>query len=158
MKEIPFPSAPGVYVIENTANGRIYVGKTVCLANRFAGHMNMLKRGSHHNKRLQADWNEFEESAFVFRVHVLAGADEIDSIERALIAENMGDGCFNWSPVGGKAMVGGAFVKSQITLPKSAVRGIRVRAAMADKSIYDYVREILTEHMKKIDAAGEVKA
>ena len=37
-------------------------------------------------------------------------------------------------------------------------RNIRVQAAMQDKSISDYVREILTEHMKKINAAGEVKA
>lgn len=48
--------------------------------------------------------------------------------------------------------------KIQTIVPTSVGRGIRVQAALQDKSISDYVREILTGHMKKIDSADEVKA
>ncbi|WP_168794466.1 GIY-YIG nuclease family protein [Paraburkholderia aromaticivorans] len=89
------PNAPGVYMIENAANGRVYIGKTKNLGKRFGQHVTQLRKGKHHNTRLQAEWSEFGEPTFTFRVHVLAGESEIDLIEQTLIAENMGDGCFN---------------------------------------------------------------
>jgi group I intron endonuclease len=95
------PSVPGVYVITNTKTGRIYIGKTKNIAKRFGMHRTALNCGRHHNSRLQAEWTTSGESAFVFRVHVLAQLSEIDAIERTLIEESMGDSCYNWSPLGG---------------------------------------------------------
>jgi hypothetical protein len=46
--------------------------------------------------------------------------------------------------------------KIQTTVPTSVGRGIRVQAAMQDKSISDYVRDILVEHAKSFD--GKAKA
>jgi plasmid stability protein len=45
--------------------------------------------------------------------------------------------------------------KVQTHLTERLGRAIRVRAAMADKSTSDYVREILIEHMKKVEGAQE---
>lgn len=58
----------GVYLITNTANGRIYVGSTVDLAKRWGRHQDELRRGVHHNPALQAAWSHHGPDAFAFSV------------------------------------------------------------------------------------------
>lgn len=48
---------PGVYIIRNLLNGRLYVGSTVNLKTRKAQHFTHLRNNKHSNSFLQNDWN-----------------------------------------------------------------------------------------------------
>lgn len=61
------PTQAGVYVIENTQSGRIYVGSAVNLRARKHGHWGSLQRGCHKNAHLQSAWNKYGSEAFVMR-------------------------------------------------------------------------------------------
>jgi hypothetical protein len=57
----------GVYQIKNTKNQKIFIGSTMNLKT-LNGKRFELKMGSHKNKLLQNEWNEYGEDAFVFEV------------------------------------------------------------------------------------------
>jgi len=61
----------GVYSIENTVTGKLYVGSAAkSFARRWNIHRCLLKKGCHHSKHLQAAWNKYGPEAFVFDVIV----------------------------------------------------------------------------------------
>ncbi|QDS37588.1 GIY-YIG nuclease family protein [Brevibacillus brevis] len=57
----------GVYQIKNTQNQKIWISATRNLKT-MNGKLFTLKIGSHINKQLQREWNEYGEEAFVFEV------------------------------------------------------------------------------------------
>lgn len=57
----------GVYQIRNERNGKVYIDSTLNLKT-INGQRFMLQMGSHLNRKLQAEWNEYGESAFVIEV------------------------------------------------------------------------------------------
>ena len=57
-----------VYTIKNLVNGRVYVGKTSYDKYRFYLHINSLRRGKHHSKSLQKEFDAFGEQAFSFQI------------------------------------------------------------------------------------------
>lgn len=77
--------SPGVYVIENTVNGKKYVGSTANLAHRWKSHLYNLRHGCHANQHLQASFSLYGEDAFRF-IPVLA-CEESEQLryEQALI-------------------------------------------------------------------------
>jgi group I intron endonuclease len=60
--------ASGVYAIVNTMNGKRYIGSAENLRRRRTAHRSALSKNKHANKHLQAAWNKYGESAFVFVV------------------------------------------------------------------------------------------
>ncbi|RED54689.1 GIY-YIG nuclease family protein [Cohnella lupini] len=64
-KEIPIEA--GVYQIRNTANGKVYVHSTPNLRS-LNGKTATLHSGTHRNKFLQTEWNEFGAGAFALEV------------------------------------------------------------------------------------------
>jgi group I intron endonuclease len=56
----------GIYQIKNSINGGVYFGRSVDVDDRMTHHRNQLRRGVHHNKRLQNAWNKYGEGAFEF--------------------------------------------------------------------------------------------
>jgi group I intron endonuclease len=73
-----------IYKIINTVNGKFYVGSTTNTRERFRTHRNKLRRNKHHTKHLQAAWNKYGESMFVFHVvetipdrHSLQDAEDV---------------------------------------------------------------------------------
>lgn len=67
----------GVYAIRNLANGKIYIGSTSNLKQRWAVHRCKLKYNRHGNRYLQKDWNEYGETSFEF---IALEKVEIDSL------------------------------------------------------------------------------
>ncbi|OPY55820.1 MAG: hypothetical protein A4E55_02408 [Pelotomaculum sp. PtaU1.Bin035] len=57
----------GVYQIKNTKNQKVFVVATPNFKT-INGKLGMLKWGSHKNRQLQEEWNQFGEDAFVFEV------------------------------------------------------------------------------------------
>lgn len=59
----------GIYAIQNTITGAIYVGGTAkSFRERWRAHRSQLVRGEHPSIKLQSDWSEYGEEAFVFSV------------------------------------------------------------------------------------------
>jgi len=58
----------GVYQVKNLANGKVLLGSSLNLEGPLNRHKFMLKIGSHTNKALQKDWNEFSPEQFAFEI------------------------------------------------------------------------------------------
>ena len=58
----------GIYKIENLANRKLYIGASNNVPSMFNRHQFGLKIGSHENKELQNDWNEYGKDNFVFEL------------------------------------------------------------------------------------------
>ena len=58
----------GVFQVKNTANGKVLLGSSLNLEGPLNRHRFMLKIGSHTNKELQKDWNEFGPDNFSFDI------------------------------------------------------------------------------------------
>lgn len=58
----------GVYQIRNLANEKVFVSSSLNLPGIFNRQRFQLQAGSHQNKALQADWNQFGETGFAFEI------------------------------------------------------------------------------------------
>lgn len=74
-----------IYFIENTVNGKIYIGSAVDLARRWAMHRHQLKNNKHHSILLQRAWNKYGEEAFDFGVLELTDRDSLIEREQHFI-------------------------------------------------------------------------
>lgn len=61
-------SMSGIYMIRCNRTKSVYIGESGQILNRWVSHVNELNHGNHHNKNLQADWNEYGVEAFEFVV------------------------------------------------------------------------------------------
>lgn len=50
---------PGVYLIKNKTNGKVYVGSSINVRKRMIQHLSHLRIGIHHSKYLQRAWNKY---------------------------------------------------------------------------------------------------
>jgi group I intron endonuclease len=58
----------GIYEIVHISSGKKYIGSSINVKSRLAGHRRDLKRQAHTNFRLQRAWNKHGAEAFEFRV------------------------------------------------------------------------------------------
>jgi group I intron endonuclease len=58
----------GIYLISNVANGKLYVGSSENIPNRWCDHIKPLRRGCHPNRYLQNAFNKHGENSFRFDV------------------------------------------------------------------------------------------
>lgn len=72
----------GIYSIANTITGRVYIGKSVNIPDRWWSHLS-----SEHNKELKDDFNTYGIGSFTFRILALAPKSQLDSLEREYISE-----------------------------------------------------------------------
>lgn len=90
----------GIYKITNTTNGRIYIGSAKEFKERYKSHLYSLRKGTHHNKYLQADFNKCGEEVFEFHVvEVVEGEQSIRlSIEQTYIDKfyDNQEACYNF--------------------------------------------------------------
>ncbi|HEX5731602.1 MAG TPA: GIY-YIG nuclease family protein [Blastocatellia bacterium] len=68
----------GIYQIRNLNNGKVFVGAALNLPGILNSNRLQLSAGSHPNKKLQAEWNEFGDESFAFEV-----LDELSATEGA---------------------------------------------------------------------------
>jgi group I intron endonuclease len=72
----------GVYVIENTVNGKLYIGSTANFQKRKNAHLSCLRRGVHVNKLLQHAFKKYGESAFRFALREVCIPAELQATEQ----------------------------------------------------------------------------
>jgi group I intron endonuclease len=58
----------GVYAIFNKRAGKVYVGSSINIANRYKDHLKLLSGGRHHSPHLQRAWNIDGPEAFIFKL------------------------------------------------------------------------------------------
>lgn len=86
----------GVYKITNKGNGKVYIGSSIDIKQRWAGHKSSLRRKVHENQYLQNAWNKYGEDNFIFEIIEKCSKDHINSREQHWIdiynASNRSDG------------------------------------------------------------------
>lgn len=58
----------GIYKIENTVNGKVYIGQSVRIERRWYEHKWELNNNHHKNNYLQKAWNKYGEECFTFEI------------------------------------------------------------------------------------------
>ena len=72
-------TSPGIYLIKNTLNNKIYIGSTKNLRTRMRLHINKLKRKVHDNGKIQNCYNKYGD---IFDIEILENCSEDMLIER----------------------------------------------------------------------------
>jgi group I intron endonuclease len=75
-----FKTDPGIYLITNTCNGKVWVGQgqgKKGVQGRVTGHLTKFKRGI-NSSHLQSAWNKYGSKAFVFEVILYCSAEQCD--------------------------------------------------------------------------------
>lgn len=71
----------GVYKIVNNVNGKVYIGQSINIKNRWKDHVNALNRGDSSCTVLQRAWNKYKEKSFSFEILELCTEDRLDEVE-----------------------------------------------------------------------------
>jgi group I intron endonuclease len=77
--------ASGLYKITNLINERFYVGSSTNIKSRWSVHLNRLRKKTHHNQFLLADFNKCGENSFCFETLEECLVEELIIKEQALL-------------------------------------------------------------------------
>jgi group I intron endonuclease len=99
-------SYSGVYTIQNTVSGKMYIGSAQLIRRRFAQHRAALQKRCHQNKHLQAAWDLYGSSAFTFTVTLVCRPEDIRYYEQRLLdglkpEYNQSTSAYSGIPIGG---------------------------------------------------------
>ena len=75
----------GIYKIENTENGMVYIGKSDDIMRRWEQHIKSLENNNHANARLQKDWNNYKINCFNFSILRTCDKSELSEYEQFYI-------------------------------------------------------------------------
>ena len=98
----------GIYKIINVVNNKFYVGSAVDLKRRRTRHFSELRTGKHSNAHLQAAWNKYGESAFIFAViEEVEDSVNLLELEDTWLKAHVGkDYCYNLGVTASAPMLG----------------------------------------------------
>lgn len=153
-----YPKAPGIYLIRNSATGKVYVGSARSLYRRIYEHRRLLRNGGHGNSVLQASWASHGEEAFSFEVLELAkdGSDEclLPMEQKHLDAARESGDVYNLCPITGTRR--GARMPPEAVASIAALkRGNKYRKGAV---IPQEMRDRIAEKLKGRKASEETKA
>lgn len=73
----------GVYCFKNVVTGKMYVGSSCRLAERWADHLNLLNGRRHHSYKLQRDWLAFGADNFEYTILEFVDPQRVLEAEQA---------------------------------------------------------------------------
>lgn len=71
----------GIYMIQNKVNGKVYVGQSVNIEERWRNHKCLLKGNYHENTHLQRSWNKYGEDKFEFTIICECDESQLNTME-----------------------------------------------------------------------------
>lgn len=71
----------GIYKIENLVNGKVYIGQSINIEQRWYNHIHELDENRHCNSYLQNSWNKYGKEKFKFSIIEECLINEIDEKE-----------------------------------------------------------------------------
>jgi group I intron endonuclease len=77
--------SPGVYLLKNTVNEKVYIGSSVNVASRIQNHIKSLRENTHINPELQNFWNKYGEKSFIFICILVCERKDIIYYEQLVI-------------------------------------------------------------------------
>ena len=80
---------PGVYIITNIVNNKIYIGSTKRFKERFRGHRSLLNRNVHFSSHLQNSWNKYGGDKFTFEILYEIPKEEFSNITELELDNNL---------------------------------------------------------------------
>ena len=66
-----------VYKIICIASAKFYIGSSINIKQRFAGHKRQLRAGTHRNIPMQHSWNKHGEESFIFEILELCSLEDL---------------------------------------------------------------------------------
>jgi len=76
----------GIYKIENLVNGKVYIGSSINIKERWRRHKKDLRKNKHHSIYLQRSWDKYGEVNFKFEVvELLINKEELLEKEQLYI-------------------------------------------------------------------------
>lgn len=76
----------GIYKISNKDNGKVYIGKSKNIMQRWSAHERALQANNHHSTKLQMDFNNYDGiQAFEFSIIETCAASELNDKEKYYI-------------------------------------------------------------------------
>lgn len=75
----------GVYQIQNTVNGKSYVGSSQNIEGRWRTHSGSLIANRHHSRHLQRAWELDGKEAFVFKIVLICEAKDLLLYEQLIM-------------------------------------------------------------------------
>lgn len=75
----------GIYKIQNTLNGKCYIGSSINFKARKMQHFGKLKKGLHHSTKLQNAWNKYGDKAFIFTPIIICCKNDLLFYEQTVI-------------------------------------------------------------------------
>lgn len=133
---------PGVYLIENTANGACYVGSaTKSLRQRLRDTLTMLNSGRHHSYLLQADWRRYGANSFVWWAsYASSAADALAEEKRLAMAVNAFEDFGGYCQRTGGNCAAASFRETERKLAKTRVRRYQFLPGV---KVEDRIHEVL---------------
>ncbi|HHT9147125.1 MAG TPA: GIY-YIG nuclease family protein [Candidatus Wunengus sp. YC61] len=132
----------GIYKIENLVNGKVYIGSSVDIKNRWRQHLQCLVKGKHGNRYLQRAWDKY--GAENFKFDIVEKCDSKILVEREQQFMDFFDACqcgYNLSPTAGSNL---GIIHSEESRKKNSIaRTGKKRGPHSE------------EHRRKISIAGK---
>lgn len=93
---VKYTASPGIYIILNTKNGKIYIGQAEDIHVRQIEHKRELNKNTHHNAHLQRAWNKYGEKVFQFKILEYCPIGDLDEREQHYLDVYIPKGiCYN---------------------------------------------------------------
>ena len=70
-------NTPGIYCIANVRKRKLYIGRTMTLGQRLAGHLGGLRKGNHYSFDMQLDFMADPDAFAFFVLEHVPGADPL---------------------------------------------------------------------------------
>lgn len=71
------PNTSGIYQIQNTVTGKLYIGSATSIRQRIYWHIRNLNKNSHHSIKLQRSWIKHGADKFEFKIVELCTIDNL---------------------------------------------------------------------------------
>lgn len=83
----PQTRKPGIYIIINLVNNKVYVGQSIHVSLRLTQHKKALINNKHHNYHLQNAFNKYALANFAFIPLLFCQEDLLDTLEKVYITD-----------------------------------------------------------------------